>query len=58
MVRSLVAVLLAVGRGEVPASDVERLLDARKRAFHGRAAPAFGLTLERISFGRGESKRT
>jgi tRNA pseudouridine38-40 synthase len=58
MVRSLVAVLLAVGRGEVPADDVERLLDARQRAFHGRAAPALGLTLERISFGRGESERT
>jgi len=58
MVRSLVSVLLAVGRGQIAADDVERVLDARQRAFHGRAAPAVGLTLERISFGRGESTNT
>ncbi|MGH2462620.1 MAG: tRNA pseudouridine(38-40) synthase TruA [Candidatus Limnocylindria bacterium] len=58
MVRSLVAVLLAVGRGEIAAADVDKVLDARKRAFHGRAAPPVGLTLERISFGRGESTTT
>lgn len=59
MVRSLVAVLLAVGRGQVAAGDVEQLLDARKRVLRGRAAPARGLTLERVSFGTiGETKRT
>ena len=51
MVRSLVAVLLAIGRGQMVATDVERVLDARQRALVGRAAPARGLTLERISFG-------
>jgi tRNA pseudouridine38-40 synthase len=50
MVRSMVAVLLAVGRGQLTADDVEQMLDLRQRALRGRAAPAVGLTLERISF--------
>ncbi len=59
MVRSLVAVLLAVGRGQLAPAEVERVLEARTRALHGRAAPAGGLTLERISFERtGDVKRT
>jgi tRNA pseudouridine38-40 synthase len=59
MVRSLVAVLLAVGRGQMAADDVERMLDVRQRALHGRAVPTRGLTLERISFGTtGASKET
>lgn len=59
MVRSLVAVLLAVGRGQMAPADVERVLEARQRALHGRAVPGCGLTLERISFERtGDVKRT
>jgi tRNA pseudouridine38-40 synthase len=59
MVRSLVAVLLAVGRGQMGPADVERVLEARQRALHGRAVPACGLTLERISFERtGDVNRT
>ena len=59
MVRSLVAVLLAVGRGELAPTDVEQVLEARQRALKGRAAPALGLTLERISFGTtGDERRT
>ena len=50
MVRSLVAVLLAVGRGQLAPDDVGPLLDAGTRALHGRAAPAMGLTLEHIQF--------
>lgn len=57
MVRSLVAVLLAVGRGELAPADVEQVLEARQRALKGRAAPALGLTLERISFGTTEDER-
>jgi tRNA pseudouridine38-40 synthase len=59
MVRSLVAVLLAVGRGQMAADDVERMLDVGERALHGRAVPTRGLTLERISFGTiGVTKET
>jgi tRNA pseudouridine38-40 synthase len=59
MVRSLVAVLLAVGRGQMAPSDVEQVLEARQRALKGRAAPARGLTLERISYARtGDRTRT
>jgi tRNA pseudouridine38-40 synthase len=50
MVRSLVAVLLAVGRGQMAPEDVEPLLEAGTRALHGRAAPPGGLTLEHIQF--------
>jgi tRNA pseudouridine38-40 synthase len=50
MVRSLVAVLLAVGRGQMAPVDVEQVLEARQRALKGRATPARGLTLERVSF--------
>jgi len=52
MVRSLVAILVAVGRGEVAVEEIEPMLDARQRALRGRAAPACGLTLERIRYPR------
>jgi tRNA pseudouridine38-40 synthase len=55
MVRSLVAVLIAVGRGQMAPDEVEPLLEARRRALYGRAAPARGLTLERIQFKSQES---
>jgi tRNA pseudouridine38-40 synthase len=59
MVRSLVAVLLAVGRGQMAPADVDEVLEARQRALKGRAAPARGLTLERVSYQEtGEKKRT
>ncbi len=50
MVRSIVAVLLEVGRGGLAPEDVPELLDAPSRALHGRAAPARGLTLERVVY--------
>ena len=50
MVRSIVAVLLAVGRGRLAAEAVDRLLAGSGRALDGRAAPAKGLTLERIVY--------
>jgi tRNA pseudouridine38-40 synthase len=52
MVRSIVAILMAVGRGRLAAEDVDRLLAGSGRALDGRAAPAKGLTLERIVYGR------
>ena len=42
MVRSIVAVLLEVGRGRLAPEAVDRLLDRPGRALHGRAAPARG----------------
>ncbi len=50
MVRSIVAVLIEVGRGRLAPEAVARLLDEPGRALHGRAAPARGLTLERIVY--------
>ena len=50
MVRSLVAVLLEVGRGRLAADEVEAILVRRERALHGRAVPALGLTLERVIY--------
>ncbi len=50
MVRSLVAVLLEVGRGGLAPTEVGGLLSAGERALHGRAAPARGLTLERVVY--------
>jgi tRNA pseudouridine38-40 synthase len=52
MVRSIVAVLLEAGRGRLAAGEVAALLEAGERAFHGRAAPAVGLTLERVYYAK------
>jgi tRNA pseudouridine38-40 synthase len=51
MVRSIVAVLLEAGRGRLTATSVDELLDGEARALDGRAAPARGLTLERVVYG-------
>jgi tRNA pseudouridine38-40 synthase len=58
MVRSIVAILLAVGRGRLPAEEVDRLLAGSGRALHGRAAPAKGLTLERVVYASAEQPTT
>jgi tRNA pseudouridine38-40 synthase len=50
MVRSMVAILLAVGRGRLAPEAVDGLLDGTGRALHGRAAPPRGLTLERVVY--------
>ena len=50
MVRSIVAVLIEIGRGRLAPEAVDRLLDGGARALHGRAAPARGLTLERVIY--------
>jgi tRNA pseudouridine38-40 synthase len=52
MVRSLVGLLLEVGRGKRPASDARKALAARDRAAAGVVAPAKGLTLRLVSYGR------
>lgn len=50
MVRSIAAILLEVGRGKLAPGDVAGVLDAPSRALHGRAAPARGLTLEKVIY--------
>ncbi|HEY8170298.1 MAG TPA: tRNA pseudouridine(38-40) synthase TruA [Candidatus Limnocylindria bacterium] len=50
MVRSLVALLLEVGRGRLAPETIEEVLDGGRRALHGRAAPPRGLTLESVVY--------
>ena len=50
MVRSIAAILLEVGRGKLAPDDVAGLLGAPSRALDGRAAPARGLTLEKVIY--------
>lgn len=51
MVRNLVGVSLAVGRGEWAPEDVKSALAARERSCCTRPAPANGLVLESVSYG-------
>ena len=52
MVRSLVGTLVAVGEGRLQPGDVGRILAERDRAGTPNLAPALGLTLERVVYGR------
>jgi tRNA pseudouridine38-40 synthase len=53
MVRTLVGTLVAVGEGRTRPADVASILRARDRTKAGDPAPAKGLTLERVVYGRG-----
>lgn len=55
MVRSIVALLLEAGRGRLAPESVAGLLESGERALHGRAAPALGLTLERVIYPKAKS---
>jgi tRNA pseudouridine38-40 synthase len=52
MVRSLVGTLVAVGAGALGHDSIEAILRARSRAAAGPVAPPYGLTLERVVYGR------
>jgi tRNA pseudouridine38-40 synthase len=52
MVRSIVAALLRIGRGEGTAEDLEAALRSPGRAFAGAIAPPHGLCLRRVVLGR------
>lgn len=52
MVRAIMGTLVLVGDGKLRATDVSRLLAARDRSGTGNLAPARGLTLERVTYGR------
>ena len=52
MVRAITGTLVLAGDGKLDADDVARLLATRDRAGTGNLAPAKGLTLERVIYGR------
>jgi tRNA pseudouridine38-40 synthase len=52
MVRILVGTMAHVGEGRLSPGDVRRILAARNRSLAPKAAPARGLTLERVVYGR------
>jgi tRNA pseudouridine38-40 synthase len=52
MVRILVGTLVDVGEGRLTTADVRRILAAHDRSGAPKAAPARGLTLERVLYGR------
>jgi tRNA pseudouridine38-40 synthase len=52
MVRAIAGTLVLVGDGRLAPDDVARLLAARDRTGTGNLAPALGLTLERVIYGR------
>ncbi len=52
MVRSLVGTLVTVGDGRIEPSAILTILRARDRSEAGEPAPAVGLTLERVTYGR------
>jgi tRNA pseudouridine38-40 synthase len=52
MVRSLVGTLLAVGAGRMAPEAMPEILAARDRGSAGPVAPAHGLVLTRVLYGR------
>jgi tRNA pseudouridine38-40 synthase len=52
MVRALVGALVIVGEGKISPEEVGRMLSARNRTGMPNVAPALGLTLERVNYGR------
>jgi tRNA pseudouridine38-40 synthase len=52
MVRSLVGTLVAVGDGRIDPSEIDAIVAAGERSRAGQLAPASGLTLERVVYGR------
>jgi tRNA pseudouridine38-40 synthase len=52
MVRTIVGTLVEVGDGKCEPGDVARILAALDRSAAGQMAPALGLTLERVVYGR------
>jgi tRNA pseudouridine38-40 synthase len=58
MVRSLVGTLVAVGEGSRDADEVPAVLSSKDRSRAAQIAPAHGLTLERVLYGRRARSRT
>ena len=58
MVRSLVGTLVAVGEGRMQSAAMPDVLAAGDRSAAGKVAPAHGLTLERVIYGRSRTSNT
>jgi len=58
MVRSIVAALLRVGRGDATMQDLVAALRSPERAFAGAIAPPHGLCLRRVTIGTGRRSET
>ena len=56
MVRSIVGTLLAVGRGEIDESTVQRAIEEGERSLAGATAPPHGLTLVKVEYGQLQQK--
>ncbi len=56
MVRNIVGTLLEVGRGKRAVSDIARILRSRDRRTAGPAAPAKGLVLQEVKYGKAALK--
>src|SRR3546814_19734082 len=56
-VRNFVGTLKLVGEGRWTAEDLQRALEARNRAAAGPTAPAAGLYLTAVGYGRSEAPR-
>jgi tRNA pseudouridine38-40 synthase len=52
MVRNIVGTLVEIGRGRHPAAWIEQVLASRDRTMAGRTAPAAGLFLVGVGYGR------
>jgi tRNA pseudouridine38-40 synthase len=57
MVRTLVGTLVAVGDGRLEPGSAREILRARDRSRAPQMAPAHGLTLERVVYGRRAADR-
>jgi tRNA pseudouridine38-40 synthase len=51
MVRSLVGTLLEIGKGQLPANEMQRIIKAENRSQAYQTAPARGLTLMTADYG-------
>ncbi len=57
MVRTMVGTLVEVGRGKRTPEQVRRTVESHRRSLAGPTAPACGLFLEKVVFGRSRRRR-
>ncbi|HSH16129.1 MAG TPA: hypothetical protein VLD18_08865, partial [Verrucomicrobiae bacterium] len=57
MCRGIVGTLVQLGRGKFSVTDVKRMIAAQDRRAAGMTAPAHGLVLWRVFYGRGQGKK-
>ena len=57
MCRGIVGTLVQVGLGKFPAAEVKQMLAKKDRRVAGMTAPAHGLVLWRVFYGKGRRQR-